>query len=207
MEEQAQALQESHTCTQTLQEELGALRTAFEEAEKQHNKDASGAALRIQELQQALDVAHAALNALEEKHLQAVDEKKTQLEQLAKEHEASLNEATRQKKIISDEAAKELKQLQFRNKITNDALKGSQEQTKDIETQLEQLQEELHALRATSEQRQEEAQNRLNALEKEVAAGHSTIAGEFDDCSLCPSFVQHLFPIGPIQSTERLHEH
>ena len=188
MEEQAQALQESHTRTQTLQEELDALRTAFEEAEKQHNKDASGAALRIQELQQALDVAHAALNALEEKHLQAVDEKKTQLEQLAKEHEASLNEATRQKKIISDEAAKELKQLQFRNKITNDALKGSQEQTKDSETQLEQLQEELHALRATSEQRQEEAQNRLNALEKEVAAGHSTIAGEFDDCSLCPSF-------------------
>ena len=188
MEEQAQALQESHTRTQTLQEELDALRTAFEEAEKQHNKDASGAALRIQELQQALDVAHAALNALEEKHLQAVDEKKTQLEQLAKEHEASLNEATRQKKIISDEAAKELKQLQFRNKITNDALKGSQEQTKVIETQLEQLQEELHALRATSEQRQEEAQNRLNALEKEVAAGHSTIAGEFDDCSLCPSF-------------------
>ena len=188
MEEQAQALQESHTRTQTLQEELDALRTAFEEAEKQHNKDASGAALRIQELQQALDVAHAALNALEEKHLQAVDEKKTQLEQLAKEHEASLNEATRQKKIISDEAAKELKQLQFRNKITNDALKGSQEQTKDIETQVEQLQEELHALRATSEQRQEEAQNRLNALEKEVAAGHSTIAGEFDDCSLCPSF-------------------
>jgi DNA repair exonuclease SbcCD ATPase subunit len=207
MEEQAQALQESHTRTQTLQEELDALRTAFEEAEKQHNKDASGAALRIQELQQALDVAHAALNALEEKHLQAVDEKKTQLEQLAKEHEASLNEATRQNKIISDEAAKELKQLQFRNKITNDALKGSQEQTKDIETQLEQLQEELHALRATSEQRQEEAQNRLNALEKEVAAGHSTIAGEFDDCSLCPSFVHHLFPIGPIQSTERLHEH
>ena len=100
-----------------------------------------------------------------------------------------------------------MKQLQFRNKITNDALKGSQEQTKDSETQLEQLQEELHALRATSEQRQEEAQNRLNALEKEVAAGHSTIAGEFDDCSLCPSFVHHLFPLGPIQSTERLHEH
>ena len=203
MEEQAQALQESHTRTQTLQEELDALRTAFEEAEKQHNKDASGAALRIQELQQALDVAHAALNALEEKHLQAVDEKKTQLEQLAKEHEASLNEATRQKKIISDEAAKELKQLQFRNKITNDALKGSQEQTKDSETQLEQLQEELHALRATSEQRQEEAQNRLNALEKEVAAGHSTIAGEFDDCSLCPSFVQHLFPIGPLFKVQK----
>ena len=203
MEEQAQALQESHTRTQTLQEELDALRTAFEEAEKQHNKDASGAALRIQELQQALDVAHAALNALEEKHLQAVDEKKTQLEQLAKEHEASLNEATRQKKIISDEAAKELKQLQFRNKITNDALKGSQEQTKDSETQLEQLQEELHALRATSEQRQEEAQNRLNALEKEVAAGHSTIAGEFDDCSLCPSFVHHLFPIGPLFKVQK----
>ena len=137
MEEQAQALQEGQTRTQTLQEELDALRAASEEAEKQHNKDASGAALRIQELEQALDEAHAALNALEEKNLQAVaaqeDKHRTQVEQLAKEHEVSVNEAKRQ---VPDETAKELKQLQFRNKITNDALKGSQEQTKDIEIQL-----------------------------------------------------------------------